>query len=356
MSQPTKELTFDMSLADGLEHKPYIPLRYSSKSLDIKLCREIAVELLNHLTNSKFTRKMWGDRKTFKISWTDKEKQNHSVSTTFKYIVDYLFNNRCWPKQNFPPMPVSWIDSSVVMTMNFHAPANEDPNKALTFALPSSIGGSFPVIPKINREGAAFSSMQLHLQDLLLTGRKKVVVKSSQCFGLDNDWLGDLISFLNLSVSTVETTLHQIYYKAKYEGDALGWRFDEEKIGSTIGRTKDKINWVSQITGKPLGNMAREVNAFKTVKRVRNHFSHFDPPVMAYSIEDIAQWLNTTKNIAQLLWNIRRRIGVPLSLPLIEMLLCPDVEWVPRDPSKRRVPASKSDGYASCQWPSGILE
>lgn len=352
MKQPNAELTFDMSLPDELRRKQYIPLYYSSAPPDIKLCRNIAIEMMNLIAGSKHTHKYWEDSNTFEISWRDKKNQNRSVKTSYRLIINHLLANRTWPKQ-LSQILTSWMDSSVLITMNFQALSNEDSNLALTFKLPPSMGNNFPIVPSINREGVAFSSMQSHLQKMLLLVRKKTVEKSHLIFDLGSDWLENLISFLNTSVSVVETTLHELYYKAKYDGTNMGWQFDENKLGSTFGRrVKDKIKWVYKITGKKLDDIGHEIKDLETIKNVRNHFNHFDPPVMAFSIEDIAQWLNTTKNIAMLLWKIRRRIGVPLSSPLIELLLCPDVEWSARDPNKRRIPSSEYDGYASCRWPS----
>ncbi|WP_437762923.1 hypothetical protein WMF27_43680 [Sorangium sp. So ce281] len=189
------------------------------------------------------------------------------------------------------------------------------------------------------------------MQQAILDTRRRLVEDSELLFNIGTGvWLRNLMAHLNAAVSLVEVTLNMIYYKAKYDAASLGWRFDEQKLGPTHGRRLiDKLTWIGTITGKPLDNAQDEIESFKKLKEVRNHLHHFDPPVFACTIEDAATWLNQTQPLAELIWKIRERLPVPLSGPLVEMLLCPRVRFVPKDPGKRRAPQTSAVGYASCR-------
>jgi hypothetical protein len=165
-------------------------------------------------------------------------------------------------------------------------------------------------------------------------------------------WLNNLRMLLNESVSLVDITLHQLYFMAKYRGAERGWRYDETELGGRCGmRLSDKISWIGKITGRPLDDARDEWAGFVQLKAVRNHFSHFDPPCVAYTVEDICTWLNLISTVAALLWKIRAKLHAQLSRQLIEVLLLPRVEFVPLDPSAPRVPQPRDCGYGSVVWP-----
>src|SRR5207249_3881469 len=103
---------------------------------------------------------------------------------------------------------------------------------------------------------------------------------------------------------------------------AEGWKFDEAALGLPYARRlKDKLRWIGQLTGHPLDDCRNEVERFVQIKDVRNHLIHFDPPILAFTIEDIADWLNATESVAKLLVAIRLRIKQPVCAPLIRLLL-----------------------------------
>ena len=159
--------------------------------------------------------------------------------------------------------------------------------------------------------------------------------------------------YLNIVVSAVDNTLHQLYYRAKYHDANRGWTFDERRLGPpTARRLKDKLAWIGLITGKPLDNCQAEVQQLVQLKDVRNHIAHFDPPTLAFTIEDVTAWLNASFGVAQLLAEIRHRIEQPLSIPLIALLLAREVDWYPSDAGRRRTPQRNDTGYASSCWPS----
>jgi len=348
--------TFDMSHSSAFIANGYKPLRFAPGHAKEDLAAQIAVEVMNEISGNTWSRKKWEKQAQMTIKWEDKRKQAQVTRMKFLDLVRDLRTNRSWPA-NGPQPREWWIDSSVVLGLPFHAPGNQAEPPSLVFELPSSNGKDFPLVPKIDREGIAFSSMQGFLQGLILKVRTSLVERSDTMLALDSDWMYDLLSYLNSSVSVVETTLHQLYYKGKYDKSTMGWRFEEEHVGPpTVGRFLEKIKWVHKITGKALDNVEKELIALKRLKYVRNHLNHFDPPVFACTIEDVAGWLNCTGAIAHLLWKIRTRLSAGLNTSLIRLLLAPHVEYVPHDPGKKRVSQAEGIGYGSCVWPSQAAE
>jgi hypothetical protein len=284
---------------------------------------------------------------------TKKGQQQKSRSFSFDDLCDHLTSDgRFSPSElNLPPVRSDWLDTSLEIKQPFHAPANGRDDDSLTFMLASPLGDKFPIQPKIDREGRAFSSLQGMLLQSWFHLRMRLVDQSHQFFE-GYDWLRDLFMYLNTVVSAVDNTLHQIYYRAKYH-ETPGWTFDERRVGPpTARRLKDKLCWVGQITGKPLDDCKAEIEQFVRLKDVRNHIAHFDPPALAFTIEDVAGWLNASFGVAKLLWAIRMRIAQPLSLPLIALLLAREIDWYPWDAGMRRVPQRPDTGYASSCWPS----
>src|SRR5262249_50769929 len=146
---------------------------------------------------------------------------------------------------------------------------------------------------------------------------------------------------------------HQLYFMAQYRGRDRGWRFDPDKLGPRHGqRLKDKLAWIGQITGRPLDNAAEELKAFHRLRTVRNHFNHFDPPCVAYTVEDVVGWLNDVPMVGRLAWKIREKANAQLSTHLVEVIALPRAEFVPRDPSLPRVPQPQGVGYGSVVWPA----
>lgn len=364
-NEAAKPLTFDMSPPAVPLTGPYYPLRFKSGLPDEGYVRRIANAVLDHYVGRKRSRAQWRATKNFRINWKNNVKRDgqsievdeQSAQLSFDLFCAHLRGHRRLDvkKLNLQTLNKSWMDASVTGALTFHAPANEDNSHLTIIHSPSFVKG-FPIEPAIDREGVAFSNVTLHLQKTLLDLRPKLVHESRGLFDVGTGpWLRDLMAYFNAAVSLIEVTLNMIYYKAKHEASQYGWKFDETTLGPTHGRRlADKIAWIGAITTSHLNNAEREVKSFKRLKEVRNHLHHFDPPVFAYTIEDVAGWLNQLKDIAELVWKIREKINVPLSEHLIEMLLSPEVEAVPKDPSKRRAPQPPSVGYASCRLPSVV--
>lgn len=246
-----------------------------------------------------------------------------------------LFDPRC-----------DWLDASVIGAPKFHATGSD--GSALTFQMPTRFGDGFPLVPTLDREGQAFSSFQTLLQDRILTLRASLVSKSDAFESLE--WFQDLRSYVSESVSLIDTTLHQLYFKAQYS-PLPGWKFDPARLGERHGRRlTDKIKWIYQITGN-FFNADAELRSFEEVKNLRNHLQHFDPPCLCFTLEfDVTRWLNTMTDVALLAWKMRRAIGSPLSPSLIRMLLAPAIEFAPERLDRPRVAPSTKVGYASTRW------
>lgn len=331
----------------------YRPLAFEAANVPVTRARQTAVVILRAYFGGPTTITRWRKAGRMTTPWQDTNGiRQESQPITFDELTDYLLEHRSFTASafNLPPLLSRWLDASVEMSPQFHAPGVERPDVALTFEVTPAISSKFPLVPALDREGRAFSSFQLVLLKALMRLRTLLVDQSEQLFS-GEEWLDALFNYLNTAVACVDNTLHQIYYRAKYEGASSGWRFDETKLGKTHDRRlRDKIAWVGQITGRAVDNCRDEVNAFVELKDVRNHLNHFDPPVLAFSIEDVARWLNSAGAIADLLLEIRNRVGEPPCEALVSLLLAPTVAWIPHDPGKRRVPQRRGTGYSSTCW------
>jgi hypothetical protein len=182
------------------------------------------------------------------------------------------------------------------------------------------------------------------------------VTSSEKAIATELDWLTDLRLLFSESVSLVDITLHQFYFRAKYDGTAHGWRFDDQVVGPRKGiRLMDKFKWIGKITGSPLDDAHDELRQFGILKSIRNHLSHFDPPCFAYTLLDVASWLNLIPALGRLLWKIRKKLGVQLTPPLVKMVLLPKVE-IHEKHVRTAVQTNQPSGYITSTWPAGTEE
>lgn len=307
----------------------------------------IAIEIMNHYSGQRKSKSQWlKDR----LQVTVDGSRPISLRTVEG---DLRSPSRGFNAQSYglPPMLCAWLDSQVVLHPRFHAIDNGNPNQALTFTLPVPIGGTFPIEPKIDREGGALTSAQLSTLSHIMSLRNQVVLTSDQFES--NSWLQAMRMYLFELTSVLDMTLHQIYFKAKY--NALpGWTFDEHALNRVAplhgGRARSKIQWIHRITGVHMETIADELKSYDIIRRLRNHLSHWDPPCLAFTLEEVASWLNAASAIGVMLWKIRRAVHAPLCEPLISLLLAPDVVFVPADPRRSRAPVTTA-GYRSVEWP-----
>jgi hypothetical protein len=284
-------------------------------------------------------------------AWTDAQGGSHQFNFGFADLVSHVRQRRDLDTVLFhlPPLLCEWLDI-VTMFGKPDAPILRSDGKAFaTFVLTTPFGPAFPFSPTIDREGAAYPSLQGPLLAGVARSHRNVVDASDRATAWD--LIDALRALLNDCVSLVDVTLHQLYFLAQYRGHDFGWRFDPDALGPRHGqRLKDKLNWIAKITGRPLDDARDEVASFTVLKDLRNHLTHFDPPCFAYSMEDIAGWLNRVSAVGSLLWKIREKMGAQLTSSLIGIILLPPVDFVPTHPDMPRIPQPRDVGYGSTRW------
>jgi len=344
-----KEPTFDAQATNLYIKDNYKPLLSDNSTSDITLIRHLAQYILNKNFNKNLSLKEWKKIQTISIKYEEKREEKN-ITFKFEQLCKHLQQYKCINRNifPFPKIQCEWIDSSIAVAPQFYFPQN-GAEKSMTFTLGIRLSDKFPFIPRLDREGAMFSTMQRELQMSVLRIRSLLVNNSDQLFNCGGEWLTNLFAFFNILVSLVDITLIQIYYKAKYDHTKYNWNFDESIMGTTVcRRMEDKLKWIGQITGNYLNDAANERKCFNIIKSIRNHFNHFDPPVMAYTIEDVASWLNMTTNIGMLLWKIREKLNCNISDEILSMILAPKILFRPRDPGKIRYKQKNDVGYCSC--------
>ncbi len=347
------ELTYDMTTSPLATRGTYYPLRFQIGPPDKARVRATTSMILESYYKQTMSFTKWREADWLVFRWKREKTQQITRPFRWQSICDQLADHQTFDpgRFNFPPLISGWLDASVAAAPKFHAPCNEKLDEALTFMFPTAVSDSFPVVPQLDREGRAFSSLQLVLLQAWMEIYRNLVERSDLMF--EDEWLRELFAYFSTVVAAVDNTLHQLYYRAKYEAASHGWTFDPESLGPTHGQSiRDKLRWVGKITGKPLEKCPGEINQFIRLKDVRNHFAHFDPPALAFTIEDVAEWLNASASVAFLLAHIRRNLGEPLCLPLVSLMVAKKVEWYPFDPGKRRVPQRSHVGYSSTRWPT----
>jgi hypothetical protein len=344
-----------MSMAatqDAARHRyfAYVPPKSGERAV-----RDIALLLLNRYSNQQLSRTKWKAMREFKVDWKKPkygpdgkavgEESQESVPMSLEALEAHIESERTYDFNKFRLFDprCNWLDASVDVAPHFHA-VDQTSKKALTFQIPSPFGENYPYHAALDREGRAFSSFQGLLLRRVGSLRARLVERSDQA--LSEEWFQDFRTLVSECVSLVDTTLHQIYFKAKYD-PLPGWKFDEAQLGVRHGRrVTDKFGWVYKITGNHL-NADDERRGFVVIKDLRNHLQHFDPPSFCFSLEDAVIWLNEVLSCARLNLAIRQCVGSPLSVPLIELLLQPKIVFVPEHSHAPRVEQAAGLGYSS---------
>jgi hypothetical protein len=318
--------------------------------------RDVALALFNQYSNESLSRNRALKQKPRSVKWW-KDDVDASGAPTKIWHTSRPFDLRALETHLesgafnagsfglFDPM-CNWLDPAVHMGPEFHY---VDPNGvAVTMQAPMNLGATFPLVPRLDREGMFLTSFQARMQRRIVRLWNKIVETSGNHFA--DEWFDDLRSLVAECISLIDTTLHQLYFKAQYS-PLQGWTFDPDRLGERHGRRlMDKLSWVYQITRKQLHLTEAERNSLLRIKDLRNHLNHFDPPCFCYSLEDVVGWMNDVRQIAQISWKIRAALGSPLSSPLIGMLLLREVVFVPKTPD-RRLPQPSNVGYGSASWP-----
>lgn len=306
--------------------------------------------VLNVYSGTKRSIKQYKRMERINISWTHNGKNVNSFHSFNKLSKSIKHNRKLDSKiHNLPSLNSDWIDQGIELSLSgpFISTTGAE---TLPIALEMPFGDAFPIQPAIDREGAMFSSFQLQIQNNVLRLHREVVDQSHKAADTTGVWLSNLRMLVNESIALIDITLHQLYFMAEYK-PSPNWVFSKEKLGERAGRRLiDKFKWITQITGNPLDDAEREISRFKELKDLRNHLNHFDPPCFAYTIEDVANWLNIVPDVGRLLWKIRKRLDVQLSDPLIQIILLPEVSINPRNAGVVRPNQKDDSGYSSAVW------
>lgn len=375
MTAPPEEPTFSARLSDEAHASPYPCLAESAEPTPIDQTRDLAQRILEQYVGTTQARSKWRKVPRFRVNWNAPRRgapgqvaPQHSSWLTFDSFVAHLGTHRGLVHSELnlaAPEDVqrNWMDRGLTLFAHY-LPMN-GATSAYKVNLPLSLGAAFPVTPAIDREGFATVSPQLHLQRALLAARQRVLHEAPAFVPqvLDRELghqaaimlgatppLAALMEFATLYVALFDITVIQGCYAAMYDPLGTKLSFDRAKIGGLTGRTiEDKLHWVYLLSGNRL-EARDEIAAFSKMKAVRNHLTHFDPPCLVVTIDDVAEWLSAVTPLAWLLIKIRKCFGVPISGPLIQMAMAPKVIAVPRDPAHPRHPQPSDAGYASSTW------
>lgn len=302
----------------------------------------------------KQTLKAWKkDHNKYVISWPHQKTGQDIKSLEFNYlsIAEELRTKSKFDHGKFNLYPISceWLDSTLDISQNFHFFDEGKINPLLiNDGTPEKIyGKDFPIKPKLDREGHIFTTFQPSLIKRIIRQRKELIENSDQA--LYSNWVLDLRSLINDTISLVDINLNQLYCKAEYAPEK-DWSFDRDKLGTKVNRRlKDKLKWVRQISGNPF-DIEKEVKKLDELRELRNHMNHFDPPTLVITIEEAVEWLNNILFIGNLLIKFRQALGTQVNILLIELICQKTAIFNPEPAFAKRLPL-KNAGYKSSIWP-----
>jgi hypothetical protein len=318
--------------------------------------RAIAAYILNRYTNQELSVSRWRKTPATTGVWHDGKSQRQA-RIDFPGLVRRLHEQRCVDASSFPlPQLMSELfDSSVDVGVPQSIVGSD--GGTVMFHLPMAMGTAFPLVPQIDREGIAVADMQAHVEGNIVSLFKALLASSYEAPQPRSGWLTSFRMLTSECVTAVDMMLHKIYLLAEYRGAELGWRFDRAAMGTRHGtRLADKFHWISIVSGKAFSLGSEAQRAFATLKKLRNHLAHFDPPCFAATLEELCGWLNLVPQIGEILWSIRRHLGQQLNETTVEILLLPCLQFIPIKMFDRDVPApTEAIGYATASWPSAKI-
>lgn len=196
-----------------------------------RIVRDVALALMNYYCRENFSRSKWLKQKPRIINWSDnvadpKAKRHLSQSIDLRALEEHLERGRLESRSFglFPPA-CEWLDSLVQVGPQFHYVDPE--GKAVTLQTPTSLGAGFPLVPRLDREGMTFSSFQAPLQNRIIRLRTRLLERSHD-FTTD-EWFDDLRSLVGECICLIDSTLHQLYFKAQYS-PRPGWKFEPARL------------------------------------------------------------------------------------------------------------------------------
>lgn len=334
-----------------INHKFVIEDSKPLNRLNTEMAFIIVETLLKDISNN---RKKWKkDNQTYTVNWTDYKTGNkqHSESVNYKIIAEHLRQKGEYdPKDlNLPPLECLWLDKSVDLSINFH---KFDPGKKNALTMKDGtpqlqFGENYPIKPSLDREGQFFTTLHPQLIKRIIRDRTNLIQNSN--LALENDWILDLRTLVNDSISLIDITLNSLYIKAEYSPKD-NWSFDKSIVGERISRRLfDKLKWVKLITNENL-NIEIEKESLIRLKNFRNHLNHFDPPSLAISIEEAVELLNDILHIGVILKKIRDCVGELVSTDLMNLLLQKKALFNPLPDFSKRLPINNDHGYKSSSW------
>jgi hypothetical protein len=315
--------------------------------------RTIAAYILNHCTSQELSVSRWRKTKPAQGTWND-GKTNHVARIDFSALVTRLHQQRKVDAMNFslPHLLSPLFDSSVDIGLP-QAFVGSD-GGTVTMRLPMAMGDAFPLVPQIDREGFAAADMQGLVESNIVSLFDSLVASSHHAPLPRSGWLTSFRMLVNECVTAIDMMLHKTYMLAEYRGAELGWKFDDAAMGTRHGtRLSDKLRWISFVSGRPFSLEPEPRRAFLTIKNLRNHLAHFDPPCFAATLEEVCGWMNMVPQIGEVLWSIRRHLRQQLNETIVEILLLPRLQFAPKKMFDREVPPpTEIVGYASASWPT----
>jgi hypothetical protein len=339
-------------------------LRYIPPNGYSRAIRDVSLDLMNFYFGKNWSRSKWLKLPPYSINCFEKGRDENGNETrrdleskSFR-IIDlekHIKENSGFKPEEFNLFEprCKWLDVSVKIASGFHIV--DENGVAVELRTPLPLGDNFPILPSIDREGHIYSSMQMLLQKSVVNLHKRLIVESSQFY--TDEWFNFLRLFIADSVSLIDITLHHLYTKAEFD-PLPGWNFNRVILRHRENRRlDDKLRWVGQITSRPLDDAKNELDAFHRLRKVRNHLQHFDPPCFGFTLEkDVLLWLNSASLIGRLAWKIRKRLGSPITVDLIELIVAPEVGFSPKHSELKRKPQSDNVGYASSCWPNQVQD
>jgi hypothetical protein len=294
------------------------------------------------------------DKNLYTLKWQPPTAKTEFTSKEINYLriseelrVENNFDNK---KFILPPIECFWMDKSIDLSINCHS-FEEGSKEALTIVdgtPQQQYGEKYPIKPQLDREGHIFTTFQPQLIKRIIKQRKSIIENSEKA--LHPDWILDLRSLINDSISLLDITLNQLYNKAEFSPE-IGWTFDKTILGEKNNRRiKDKLKWIRQISGNQF-EIEKEFINLNRIRKLRNHLNHFDPPTLVISLEEAAVWLNDILYVAMIMVKIRKALNVPLSNPLIDLIVQREVIFNPEKAFINRLPLEKGKyGYSSSIW------
>ncbi len=317
-------------------------------------CTDVALLLIGIFFSNKQSLNKWrNDKQLYQISWTDRN-QTPQKSKPINYLIisKFIREKGIFDTKHFnlPDLECFWLDFSINYKINFHLFDNTAPTGLFVEdgVAQQQYGTNYPIKPKLNREGHSFTTLQPQLLHRIMQLRKELIEKSETA--LEDSWFFNLRTLISDTVSIVEITLNQLYIKAEYD-PLPHWRFDKQKLGEKHGRRfEDKLAWVYKISGKHL-EAESYLPAFTTLRKLRNHMMHFDPPSLVIPIEEATLWLNNVIDVGYLLIKIRQAIGAKIYLGLMNFILQKTAVFNAEPSFRKRLPLKNGGGdYATSTW------